>query len=99
MIPWYSWSLPGRNPGTSTNVTIGMLNASHVRTNRAAVQPREPRHHVNRPEREDLEEITVVHDAADHLVHVVRLPRRIGDHVREALVVAIGVVDGRERRR
>ena len=36
MIPWYSWSVPGRNPGTSTNVTSGMLNASHVRTNRAA---------------------------------------------------------------
>ena len=28
--------LPGRNPGTSTNVTIGILNASKKRTNRAA---------------------------------------------------------------
>ena len=26
----------GRKPGTSTNVTSGTLNASHVRTNRAA---------------------------------------------------------------
>ena len=26
---------PGRNPGTSTNVMIGMLNASQKRTNRA----------------------------------------------------------------
>ena len=36
MIPPYSWSTPGRKPGTSTNVTSGMLKASHVRTNRAA---------------------------------------------------------------
>ena len=36
MMPPYSCSLPGRNPGTSTNVTIGMLNASQKRTNRDA---------------------------------------------------------------
>src|SRR6056297_3250638 len=36
MMPPYSWSTPGRNPGTSTNVTSGMLNESQVRTNRAA---------------------------------------------------------------
>ena len=36
MIPPYSWSTPGRKPGTSTNVASGMLNASHVRTKRAA---------------------------------------------------------------
>ena len=35
MIPLYSWSVPGRNPGTSTKVTSGMLNASQKRTNRA----------------------------------------------------------------
>eukprot|EP00325_Prymnesiales_sp_UTEX-LB-985_P025083 CAMPEP_0174726150 /NCGR_PEP_ID=MMETSP1094-20130205/47120_1 /TAXON_ID=156173 /ORGANISM="Chrysochromulina brevifilum, Strain UTEX LB 985" /LENGTH=58 /DNA_ID=CAMNT_0015927673 /DNA_START=931 /DNA_END=1105 /DNA_ORIENTATION=- len=28
---------PGRKPGTSTNVSNGILNASHVRTNRAAL--------------------------------------------------------------
>ena len=37
MMPPYSCSLPGKKPGTSTNVTIGMLNASHVRTKRAAL--------------------------------------------------------------
>ena len=36
IMPPYSWSTPGRNPGTSTKVTIGMLNASQVRTKRAA---------------------------------------------------------------
>src|SRR4051812_12013995 len=36
MMPPYSWSVPGRKPGTSTNVTRGTLNASHVRTKRAA---------------------------------------------------------------
>src|SRR6478735_1010859 len=35
MIPPYSWSTPGGEPGTSTKVTRGMLKASQVRTNRA----------------------------------------------------------------
>ena len=35
MMPPYSWSVPGRKPGTSTKVTSGMLKASHVRTKRA----------------------------------------------------------------
>ena len=39
--------LPGRNPGTSTNVMIGMLNASQKRTKRApftdALMSRQPR--------------------------------------------------------
>jgi hypothetical protein len=36
MMPFHSWSVPGRKPGTSTKVRIGTLKASHVRTNRAA---------------------------------------------------------------
>ncbi len=36
MIPFHSCEVPGRKPGTSQNVTIGMLNASQVRMNRAA---------------------------------------------------------------
>ena len=28
MTPLYSWPVPGRNPGTSTNDTIGILKAS-----------------------------------------------------------------------
>ena len=36
MIPPHSWPVPGRKPGTSTKVSTGMLNASQVRTNRAA---------------------------------------------------------------
>jgi len=35
MIPLHSCSVPGRKPGTSTNVTSGMLNASQNRTKRA----------------------------------------------------------------
>ncbi len=37
MIPPHSCAVPGRKPGTSTKVTSGTLNASHVRTNRAAL--------------------------------------------------------------
>src|ERR1044072_1669366 len=37
MMPPCSWATPGRNPGTSTKVTSGTLNASHVRTKRAAL--------------------------------------------------------------
>ncbi len=37
MMPFHSWSVPGRNPGTSTNVTSGRPKASHVRTKRAAL--------------------------------------------------------------
>ena len=36
MIPPCSWPTPGKKPGTSTNVTSGMLNASQKRTKRAA---------------------------------------------------------------
>ena len=36
MIPPHSCSVPGRKPGTSTKVTSGTLNASQVRTKRAA---------------------------------------------------------------
>ena len=36
MMPSHSWSVPGRKPGTSTKVSTGMLNASQVRTKRAA---------------------------------------------------------------
>jgi hypothetical protein len=36
MIPPHSCAVPGRKPGTSTKVTSGMLNASHVRTKRPA---------------------------------------------------------------
>ena len=36
MIPFHSWSVPGRKPGTSTKVSTGMLKASQVRTKRAA---------------------------------------------------------------
>ncbi len=36
MMPPYSCAVPGRKPGTSTNVTSGMLKQSQNRTNRAA---------------------------------------------------------------
>ena len=35
-MPFHSWSVPGRKPGTSTKVSTGMLKASQVRTKRAA---------------------------------------------------------------
>ncbi len=38
MMPPYSWAVPGRKPGTSTKVTIGMLKQSQKRTKRAALR-------------------------------------------------------------
>jgi hypothetical protein len=35
MMPPYSCAVPGRKPGTSTKVTMGMLKASQKRTKRA----------------------------------------------------------------
>ena len=35
MMPPYSCAVPGRNPGTSSNVTSGMLKQSQNRTKRA----------------------------------------------------------------
>ena len=99
-MPLYSWSVPGRKPGTSTSMTIGMLKQSQVRTNRAAfseaLMSRQPanwvgwlatmpdRAAVNASEADDdvgrvaglhLEELVVVEDAGDDLVHVVGLVR------------------------
>ena len=39
MMPVHSWSVPGRKPGTSTNVRMGIENASQKRTNLAAFSP------------------------------------------------------------
>ena len=36
--PPYSWSVPGRKPGTSTKVTIGILKQSQKRTKRAPLR-------------------------------------------------------------
>ena len=34
MIPPHSWLVPGKKPGTSTKLTIGILNASQKRIKR-----------------------------------------------------------------
>ena len=36
-MPPHSWTTPGRKPGTSSKVTRGMLKASQVRMNLAAL--------------------------------------------------------------
>ena len=36
IIPLYSWEVPGKKPGTSTKVIIGILKQSQKRTNLAA---------------------------------------------------------------
>ncbi len=51
--------------------------ADHV-----AVDAREPAHDVAGPQRVDLEELAVVDDLGDDLLHVVRLVRRVGDQRR-----------------
>ena len=35
IIPFHSWSVPGKNPGTSSSTSRGILKASQKRTNRA----------------------------------------------------------------
>jgi hypothetical protein len=51
MMPPCSWFTPGRKPGTSTNVTKGMLKASQKRTKRAplieALMSKQPVRHVS----------------------------------------------------
>ena len=46
-----------------------------------------------------LEEVAVVDDLGDDLLHVVRLVRRVGDEVDDAVARAVGVVVGLEVRR
>src|ERR1700737_4446257 len=100
IMPPCSCAVPGRNPGTSTNVTIGMLKQSQNRTKRAAFRelsmsrqpasphrlvgndadrrafhPGEADQDVAREIRLDLEEIAVVNDLLDQLLHVVGLVR------------------------
>ena len=60
---------------------------------------REPAHDVHRPERVHLEELAVVDDLGDHLLHVVRLVRRVGDEPDDPVARAVGVVVGLEVRR
>jgi hypothetical protein len=38
MMPPYSWAVPGRKPGTSSKVTMGMLKQSQKRTKRAPLR-------------------------------------------------------------
>src|SRR5918999_257602 len=38
MMPPYSWAVPGRKPGTSTKVRIGISKQSQKRTKRAALR-------------------------------------------------------------
>ena len=66
---------------------------------RAPVEASEAGDDVHRPQREDLEELAVVDDAADHLVHVVRLLGAVRDEVGEPLVHPLGVVGGGVGRR
>src|ERR1700721_2720501 len=96
MIPRHSWVTPGRNPGTSTKVRIGMLNASQVLTNRAAFSPAEADHDVRREAGVYLQELAVVEHVGDHLVHVVGLVRRVGDERVEfrGVLIWFGVVVG-----
>ena len=60
------------------------------------VDAREPAHDVAGPERVHLEELAVVDDLGDDLLHVVRLVGRVGDEVDDAVAGAVGVVVGLE---
>ena len=60
------------------------------------VDAREAAHDVHRPERVDLEELAVVDDFGDDLLHVVGLVRRVGDEVDDRVAEAVGIVVGLE---
>src|SRR5918992_1236523 len=82
MIPVYSCSVPGRNPGTSTNAISGMLKASQKRTkrapedlwlvgddpNRVSGEAGKPADDVPGPVSMNLEELPVIEYGADYLV-------------------------------
>src|SRR5712691_4271178 len=90
-MPPHSCAVPGRNPGTSTKVTSGMLNASQVRTKRAALaaEPGEGADDVLRVVFVHLEQLAVVDDALDHMLDVVRLRRIVGDDRVEVGALAV----------
>ena len=64
-----------------------------------AVDPGEAAHDVHGPVREDLEEIAVVDDFRDDVLHVVRLRRCVGDEVEDPVAYAIRIISGLEERR
>ena len=123
-MPPHSCDVPGRKPGTSTNVTSGTLNASQVRTNRAAFSdasmsstpasergwlPTTPTEWPPRRAKPTtmfsaqplvhLEELAVVDDAPDDVVHVVRLVRVVRDERVELGILAVDRVGRRRERR
>src|SRR5262249_59669700 len=63
-----------------------------------AVEPREPDDDIARPEGLYLEKEAAVHHRVDHLDHVIRLLRVVGDDRLERLVYSLRVVVGREVR-
>ena len=64
---------------------------------RTAAEPRQARDDRLRALRLEVEVDAVVDDPADHLVHVVRLAVRVGEHVEQLLVGAVDRVVGRRR--
>jgi hypothetical protein len=115
MIPPYSWLVPGRNPGTSTNVRSGMLSSldrgvdvEAPRENRRlvgrdpdgpAVHPREADDDVLRKMFLDLEEVAVVHHLLDHVPDVVRFRGDVRYELVQTLVHPVGRVVGGDDRR
>jgi len=57
-----------------------------------AVEPRESAHDVRRPPLVHLEELAAVDDAPDHIVHVVRLVRIVGNKSVELGILAVAEV-------
>jgi hypothetical protein len=66
---------------------------------RVAVETREPAHHVHRPQGEHFEEVTVVDDFGDDLLHVVRPVGRVGHDIDERVARSLDVIGRFEVRR
>ena len=66
---------------------------------RPPAHPREAGDDRARPARLQVEPVAVVDDPPDHVVHVVRLARRVGQDVEQLLVHALGGVRGLAQRR
>src|SRR5450830_448419 len=102
MMPPCSCSLPGMKPGTSTNVTMGMPNASQKRTKPAAGTARhagEPSDDVARIVRLQLEELPVVDHFEDDFPDVVRLVGIVGHQAVERWLETVRRVTGGLHRR
>ena len=97
----YEWNIEGV---AGAHETRGLFRRFDVETAREhlrlvaddaddmTVDPREPTHDVERPERMHFEEIAVVDDLRNELLHVVGLVGCVGDQIDDVVATPVGIV-------